>query len=67
MSGLNHILPTDKGAKSQGGLGLEAYYKAQSIQEFTELGLSEMGKAGVELALTEGCVSHAESLLCRLK
>lgn len=70
VSGTNHILPTAGYARSSGGLSVEAFQKAFTVQEYRgSHPLSQNGrklfKAGETLAEREGLEAHGYALKVR--
>jgi histidinol dehydrogenase len=57
-TGGNHVLPTGGWSKSSGGLGLESFMKAVTVQRITEDGLRTLAPTIEALAEIEGMVNH---------
>jgi histidinol dehydrogenase len=57
-TGGNHVLPTGGWAKSTGGLGLEAFMKAVTVQRITKEGLERLAPTIEALAELEGMSAH---------
>jgi histidinol dehydrogenase len=61
-TGANHVLPTNRWARSVGGLGLETYLKPVTVQRLTEEGLARVRPTVEALAAAEGMPAHAEAV-----
>ncbi len=57
-TGANHVLPTGGWARSTGGLGLETFMKALTIQRVSEEGLARLAPTIEALADLEGMPMH---------
>ena len=57
-TGGNHVLPTGGWARSTGGLGLEAFMKAVTVQRVTKEGLERLASTIEALAELEGMTAH---------
>ncbi|HEY1824411.1 MAG TPA: histidinol dehydrogenase [Acidimicrobiales bacterium] len=57
-TGGNHVLPTGGWAKSTGGLGLEGFMKAVTVQRITQDGLERLAPTIEALAELEGMSAH---------
>jgi len=66
-SGTNHVLPTNGGAKIAGGLAVEHFLRATTVQRLSEDGLETLAPTITTLAEAEGLEAHAESVRCRLE
>ncbi|MFB6109597.1 MAG: histidinol dehydrogenase [Halodesulfurarchaeum sp.] len=66
-TGTNHVLPTGGQAKIVGGLSVETFLRATTVQRLDKSGLSELGETIRTLARTEGLAAHAESVSVRLE
>ena len=66
-SGTNHVLPTGGLAKVTGGLSVDQFLRAQTVQRLSRDGLDELGDTIITLAETEGLDAHAESVRTRLR
>jgi histidinol dehydrogenase len=66
VTGSNHVLPTDGGARARGGLSAADFVRAWTVQRVTPRGLRTIGPAAVALARTEGLAGHAASISLRL-
>jgi len=64
-SGPNHVLPTGGAARFRGGLGVQDFMKAISVQHLSREGLERVGPTVVALAEAEGLKAHAESIRVR--
>src|SRR5437868_3054940 len=58
-TGANHVLPTNRWARSVGGLGLETFLKPVTVQRLTEEGLARVRPTVEALAAAEGMPAHA--------
>jgi histidinol dehydrogenase len=65
-SGTNHVLPTYGYAKSFSGLGVEQFMRHMTVQELSQDGLQNIGKAVIDLAGLEGLDAHAAAVKRRL-
>lgn len=65
-SGTNHVLPTNGGAKVTGGLSVDHFLRATTVQRLSDGGLADLGPAITTLAEAEGLEAHAESVRVRL-
>lgn len=65
-SGTNHVLPTYGYAKSFSGLGVEQFMRHMTVQELSQDGLKNIGKAVIDLAGLEGLDAHAAAVKRRL-
>ena len=65
-SGLNHILPTQRGARFTGGLSVRDFLKIQTTLRVTHEGLASIGPAACRLAEVEGLDGHRRSIRLRL-
>lgn len=61
-SGPNHVLPTGGMARRVGGLSVEHFVRATTVQRLSEEGLSEIAETIATLARTEGLEGHAASV-----
>ncbi|MGH3002254.1 MAG: histidinol dehydrogenase [Gaiellaceae bacterium] len=61
-TGANHVLPTNRWARSVGGLGLETFMKPLTVQTLTEDGLARLRPTVEALAAAEGMPAHAEAV-----
>ncbi|WP_290814999.1 histidinol dehydrogenase [Halovivax sp.] len=66
-SGTNHVLPTVGGARVTGGLSVETFLRASTVQRLSKGGLSALGETIITLAEAEGLEGHAESVRKRLE
>jgi len=60
-TGGNHVLPTGGWARSIGGLGIETFLKAVTVQRLTAEGLARVRPTIEALAAAEGMPAHAEA------
>ena len=61
-TGGNHVLPTGGWGRSSGGLGLEAFLKAVTVQRLTPAGLDHVAPVVRALAAVEEMPAHAAAL-----
>jgi histidinol dehydrogenase len=66
VTGSNHVLPTNGGARGRGGLSAADFVRVWTVQRVTPRGLRTIGPAAVALARTEGLAGHAASISLRL-
>ena len=66
-SGTNHVLPTNGIARVTGGLSVDSFLRATTMQELDLEGLQEIGPTITSLAEAEGLPGHAESVNIRLE
>jgi len=64
-TGPNHVLPTGGMARFRGGLSVQDFLKAISMQHLSRRGLEAIAPAVVTLAEAEGLKAHAESIRAR--
>ena len=67
LAGPNHTLPTSGNSRFSGSLGVETFMKNTSIIEFNEESLKANSTDIINLAKSEGLLSHANSVQVRLK
>jgi len=60
-TGGNHVLPTGGWARAIGGLGIETFLKALTVQRLTPEGLARVRPTIEALAAAEGMPAHAEA------
>ncbi|WP_320663796.1 histidinol dehydrogenase [Prochlorococcus sp. MIT 1223] len=65
LAGPNHTLPTSGTARFSGALSVETFMKNTSTIQFTSNALEKTKKDVIELALSEGLHSHAQSIKIR--
>ena len=65
-SGTNHVLPTGGGARVTGGLSVDTFLRATTVQRLSPDALSGLGDTIDTLARVEGLEAHAESVAVRL-
>lgn len=65
-SGTNHVLPTNGLAKVTGGLSVETFMRATTVQRLSSEGLDGIADTIDTLARAEGLEAHAESVAVRL-
>jgi histidinol dehydrogenase len=66
-TGTNHVLPTGGQAKLVGGLSVDTFIRATTVQRLDEDSLASLGDTIRTLAETEGLSAHAESVAVRLE
>ncbi|WP_277553118.1 histidinol dehydrogenase [Halobaculum limi] len=64
-SGTNHVLPTNGGAKSFGGLSTDTFLRSSTVQRLSEGSLRDLSETVTTLAEAEGLEAHAESVRVR--
>ena len=67
LAGPNHTLPTSGNSRFSGSLGVETFMKNTSIIEFNEESLKVHSLDIINLALSEGLQSHANSVQIRFE
>jgi len=65
-TGTNHVLPTGGQAKLVGGLSVDTFLRATTVQRLDEDSLSALGDTIRTLAATEGLDAHEDSVTVRL-
>ncbi|KYH26599.1 histidinol dehydrogenase [Halalkalicoccus paucihalophilus] len=65
-SGTNHVLPTNGLAKVTGGLSVEQFLRASTVQRLSPEGLDSLSDTIDTLARAEGLEGHAESVAVRV-
>tara|TARA_B100000700_G_scaffold162558_1_gene179914 strand:- start:497 stop:1846 length:1350 start_codon:yes stop_codon:yes gene_type:complete len=65
LGGPNHTLPTSGTARFAGALGVETFMKNTSLIDFSKEAFDENKNAVIELAISEGLHSHAQSIRIR--
>lgn len=65
-SGTNHVLPTYGYARNYSSLGLVDFMRRFTVQTLSPIGLSNIGKAIIDLANAEGLDAHANAVTIRL-
>ncbi|MDL5361420.1 histidinol dehydrogenase [Halalkalicoccus sp. NIPERK01] len=66
-SGTNHVLPTNGLAKVTGGLSVEHFLRASTVQRLSPDGLDSLSDTIDTLARAEGLEGHAESVAVRVR
>ncbi|WP_336364130.1 histidinol dehydrogenase [Halalkalicoccus salilacus] len=66
-SGTNHVLPTNGLAKVTGGLSVETFLRATTVQRLSPDGLEALSGTIDRLARAEGLEAHAESVAVRIR
>jgi histidinol dehydrogenase len=64
-AGPNHVLPTGGVARFRGGLSVQDFVKAISVQQLSRDGLDRIAGAVMTLAEAEGLKAHAQSIRVR--
>ncbi|MFB6112440.1 MAG: histidinol dehydrogenase [Halobacteriaceae archaeon] len=64
-TGTNHILPTGGGARLQGGVSVETFLRASTVQRLDAGGLDALRETITTLARAEGLEAHARSVEAR--
>ena len=64
-SGTNHVLPTNGGARTRGGLSTADFVRCTSVQHITAAGLRSLGPVVTALADAEGLVAHRRAVEVR--
>ena len=64
-SGTNHVLPTGGMARVTGGLSVDTFLRATTVQRLSRDGLDDLREAITTLARAEGLSAHAESVDAR--
>ncbi len=67
ISGPNHTLPTGGMARVRGGLSVNDFVKLITVQQYTALGVQELGPKAALLAEAEGLFGHAEAIRTRIR
>jgi histidinol dehydrogenase len=66
-TGTNHVLPTGGQAKIVGGLSVDTFLRATTVQRLDRDSLSALGETVMTLAATEGLDAHEASVAVRLE
>ncbi|WP_247728528.1 histidinol dehydrogenase [Halovivax limisalsi] len=66
-SGTNHVLPTNGGARVTGGLSVETFLRASTVQRLSRSALEDLSETIATLADAEGLEAHAASVRRRLE
>ncbi|MFB6085581.1 MAG: histidinol dehydrogenase [Halodesulfurarchaeum sp.] len=66
-TGTNHVLPTGGQAKLVGGLSVDTFLRATTVQRLGHDALVDLGETVMTLAATEGLDAHEESVAVRLE
>ena len=67
ISGGNHVLPTGRGGRYRGGLGVEDFLVRRVVQQHNAQTGRELYARGADIAAMEGLKAHEMSLRIRLK
>lgn len=65
-AGPNHVLPTGRGSRFQGGLSVLDFLRVRTYLEIDELAADSLARDSVALARLEGLEGHALSAECRI-
>jgi histidinol dehydrogenase len=65
-SGTNHVLPTNGGARRQGGLSVDSFLRSTTVQRLDREALADLAGTITTLADAEGLEAHAESVRRRV-
>ncbi len=60
-AGPSHVLPTDGGARTMGGVTTASFMTSMSVQVVTEAGARELAPVAARLARLEGLEAHARA------
>ena len=60
-AGPSHVLPTDGGARTLGGITTASFMTSMSVQTVTEAGAEKLGPIAARLARLEGLEAHARA------
>ncbi len=60
-AGPSHVLPTDGGARTLGGITTASFMTSMSVQTVTEAGAGRLGPIAARLARLEGLEAHARA------
>jgi histidinol dehydrogenase len=66
-TGTNHVLPTGGGARTAGGLSVDTFLRATTVQRLDEDALAELRGTVTTLAEAEGLEGHAASVETRFE
>ncbi|MFB6136517.1 MAG: histidinol dehydrogenase [Halobacteriaceae archaeon] len=66
-TGTNHILPTGGGAKRTGGVSVDTFLRATTVQRLDEAALADLRETVTTLASAEGLEAHAASVDARFE
>jgi histidinol dehydrogenase len=66
-SGTNHVLPTNGGARTQGGLSVDHFVRSTTVQRLDREALEDLSGTVTTLAEAEGLEAHAESVRRRFE
>jgi len=64
-TGTNHVLPTNAGARVKGGLGVDTFLRASTVQRLDRDALADLRDTVTTLADAEGLEGHANSVDAR--
>lgn len=62
VSGPNHTLPTSGLAHTRGGLSVLDFVRLMTVQEYTKIGVRQLGPTAIRLARAEGLAGHADAI-----
>ena len=60
-AGPSHVLPTDGGARTLGGITTASFMTSMSVQTVTEAGARQLAPVAARLARIEGLEAHARA------
>jgi histidinol dehydrogenase len=66
-TGTNHVLPTGGGARLTGGLSVDTFLRATTVQRLDREALADLRETVTTLARAEGLDAHAESVEARFE
>ncbi len=66
-SGTNHVLPTNRAARSFSGVSVDTFVRKITFQSVNEIGLLSLTQAVACMARAEGLEAHAQAVLMREK
>jgi len=66
-TGTNHVLPTSAEAKTVGGLSVDTFLRASTVQRLDEAALADLRETITTLARAEGLEAHAASVEARFE
>nr|WP_229773919.1 histidinol dehydrogenase [Halocalculus aciditolerans] len=66
-TGTNHVLPTNATAKVQGGLSVDTFLRATTVQRLDEDALADLRETVTTLADAEGLEAHSASIDARFE
>ncbi|MFB6137516.1 MAG: histidinol dehydrogenase [Halobacteriaceae archaeon] len=66
-TGTNHILPTGGGARAHGGVSVDTFLRASTVQRLDRTALADLRETVTTLAEAEGLEAHAASVDARFE